>query len=303
MNKKKRKKLHFLQGELDNFLQLVDQITPGPGNIPVLPGLDIFGGTLPLHSRAGGDHIIYLDFNNRYDLEGRIQRAQTANQTELAAELERLKSKAGVMVADISGHKMTDAYIAAMLHQSFLLGVLYEMEMNGCITVKLFESINNRFYRSSKVNKFLTMIYGEIHQNGKFRFISAGHPMPLIFSAEYNCLVDIPPEMLTRFPPIGTMPSKLDPDGSRELPPLSFKDTYKVHEFELMSPGDILMLVSDGFFDHSNETENYEQHRLKGKLQELKHLSAKEIYTALTKDILEFAPQKDDISVVLIKKN
>jgi len=295
--------LDFLQGELNNFLNLAEQITPNPGFIPELDGLDIFGGTLPLHSRAGGDHIVYLDFNGRYDLNGRIERAKAEGRMQVVEELERSKCKAGVLVADVSGHRITDAYIAAMLHQAFLLGVLYELEMNGTITVKLFETMNNRFYRSSSVNKFLTMIYGEIHRDGKFRFISAAHPMPLIFSAEYGRFVNIHPEQMTRFPPIGTLPSKLDPDKSRERTPISFKDNYQVHELKLMSPGDILILITDGFEEHGRDDATYISARLEDQLREAKHLPAREIYQIVQKDLLEFAPQRDDISMVFIKKS
>jgi len=302
MDINKKKKLHFLQEELDNFVLLAKQITPSAGDIPILPGFDSFGGTLPLHSHAGGDHIIYVDFNNRYDLDGRIARARQAGKQSLVDELERTKESAGFVVADVSGHKITDAYVAAMFHQAFLTGVLYELEMNGMISVKLFETINNRFYRSSSINKFLTMIYCEIKQNGKFNFISAGHPMPLIFSAEFNCLVNIKPEMLRRFPPIGTIPSKVDPDSSRVEPPIGYKDTYKVHQFELMSPGDILVLVSDGFFEHEINEENYVENRFSDALRAVKHKSAQEIYEIISKDLLEFAPQEDDISMVFIKR-
>lgn len=296
-------KLDFLQGEMDNFLVLAEQITPSPGNIPVLEGFDIFGGTMPLHSRAGGDHIIYLDFNGRYDLDERIQRAVQENKPHLVKELEKCKQKAGVLLADVSGHRITDAYLAAMLHQAFLLGVLYELEMNGTISVKLFETINNRFYRSSSINKFLTMIYGEINRDGTFRFISAAHPMPLIFSAEFGKFVNIHPELMTRFPPIGTLPSKIDPDKSRENAPLSFKDNYQVHELKLMSPGDILVLITDGLTEHSQNGTDYVKSRFQDKLKECKHQSAQDIYNIIKADLLAFGEQGDDISMVFIKKN
>jgi serine phosphatase RsbU (regulator of sigma subunit) len=300
--KNKQVELAFLQEELDNFVELAQQITPGPGNIPLLDGFKIFGGTLPLHSKAGGDHIIYLDFNNRYDLDGRIRRAEADGNSKLVRELERSKNKAGVMVADVSGHRITDAYISAMLHQAFLLGVLYELEINGTISVKLFETINSRFYRSSSINRFITMIYGEIHHGGKFRFISAAHPLPLVFSAEFGKIVNIHPERMTRFPPIGTLPSKMDPDKSREKTPLPFKEDYQVHEIELLSPGDILVLFSDGFEEHSDKHENYIETRLETKLSEGKYKTPKELFEDISKDMLAFAPQKDDISMVFIKR-
>ena len=42
--------------------------------IPELKGIDIYGETIPLDGLIGGDHIIYVDFKKRYDLEARIQK-------------------------------------------------------------------------------------------------------------------------------------------------------------------------------------------------------------------------------------
>ena len=77
-------------------------------------------------------------------------------------------------MADVSGHQITDALLAAMLHQAFLLGALYEMDYYGNITAKLFENLNTRFYNSSSLSKFITMIYGEISQEGTFSVFVGG---------------------------------------------------------------------------------------------------------------------------------
>ncbi len=125
---------------------------------------------------VGGDHIIYIDFNRRYDLPRRIHEAKAAGQRQVAERLEECRHRAGILLADVSGHRNTDALIAAMLHQAFLLGAYYELDRFGEITTKLFEHINQRFYQTTNVRKYLTMIYGEISQEGRFRFISAGTP-------------------------------------------------------------------------------------------------------------------------------
>ena len=51
--------------------------------------------------------------------------------------------------------------LAAMLHQAFLLGSIYELDMFGNITKRLFENLNTRFHNSSSLSKFVTMIYGD----------------------------------------------------------------------------------------------------------------------------------------------
>jgi serine phosphatase RsbU (regulator of sigma subunit) len=295
--------LHHLTDELENFEEIALRLKPEPGEIPKIPGIEVFGTTIPLAGVIGGDHIIYIDFKQRHDLDARIERAQKKGCPQVAAKLEEMKSTAGVLVADVSGHRITDAVLAAMLHQSFLLGALYELEMFGTITTRLFENINNRFYRSSSVRKFLTMIYGEIHRSGTFRFISAGHHPPLVFSNEFDEFVDIHPGLLVSYPPIGTMPSKNDPDLSLRPSVLGYKDKYTVNELKLMSPGDILLLYTDGLKEHEIDGKSYFPDRLESKVRECKKESARRILEEVKRDLLAFGPPADDVSLVVIKKS
>jgi serine phosphatase RsbU (regulator of sigma subunit) len=297
------RQLNHLTEELENFEEIGLQLKPQPGEIPRLPGIDVYGTLIPLSGAIGGDHLIYLDFNQRYDMEARIRRAREKNLPEIAAKLEATKQTAGVLLADVSGHRITDWVLAAMLHQAFLLGALYELDTSGTITTRLFENINNRFYRSSSVRKFLTMIYGEIHVGGTFRFISAGHHPPLVFSNEFDRFVDIHPDMLTSYPPIGTMLSKTDPDRSRRPSPLGYKDKYTVNELKLMMPGDILVLYTDGLKDHGDDTKPYFPDRLEAKIREFKRESSRRILEEISRDLLAWAQPSDDVSCVLIKKS
>ncbi len=296
-------KLNHLQEELENFEEIALKLKPEPGEIPNLPGIDVFGMTIPLAGTIGGDHIIYVDFKNRHDLDTRIARAQKKGLADIAAKLEELKQTAGVLLADVSGHRITDAALASMLHQAFLLGAVYELEICGSITTRLFENINNRFYRSSSIRKFLTMIYGEIHVSGRFRFISAGHHPPLVFSNEFDRFVDIHPDLMVTYPPIGTMPSKTDPDLSREPSVLGTKDKYTVNEIRLMGPGDILVLYTDGLREHEINGESYFPGRFEAKIRETKGKPARQILEEVTRDLPAFGPPSDDVSCVLIKKN
>src|SRR6185503_10063201 len=108
--------------------------------------------------------------------------------------------KAGIVVIDVSGHRMTDALLAAMLHQAFLLGAIYELDTFGRITRRLFEHLNTRFYQSSGAHKFVSMIYGEISEHAPFPFLSAEQPPPALFSHEHDRFMSVDP---VSFPPIG----------------------------------------------------------------------------------------------------
>ncbi len=86
---------------------------------------------------------------------------------------------------------MTDAFMAAMLHQAFLLGAIYELDMFGQVTKRLFENLNTRLYQSSSEHKFVSLMYGEISEDAVFRFLSAAQPFPAVFSKKHDRFMDV----------------------------------------------------------------------------------------------------------------
>lgn len=291
-----------LARELENFEEIARGIMPRPGSIPSLAGVEVYGETLPLNGIVGGDHLIYVDFKKRHDLDARIKLAEQAGHPEIAASLDRCRSTAGVALIDVSGHRATDAMLAAMFHQAFLLGVLYELDMSGHVTQRLFENLNQRFYRTSKVDKFITAVYGEISEDATFRFLLAGHPPPIVFSAANDRFMEVDREKCISFPPLGTFPSKSVVDWHRSKSVLGFKEPYEVNKWTLMGSGDILLLYTDGLQEHKRGDEPYFPERLEHTIREAKHLSAKEIVHAVLNDVRTFASPADDLSLVVIKK-
>lgn len=294
--------LTLLTDELENFQDIAKYILPLPGEIPSLSGIDVYGDTIPLNGVLGGDHIVYVDFKKRFDLQARIKRASAENRFDIVRELELCRTKAGIVVMDVSGHHATDALLAAMLHQAFLLGSIYELDMFGHITKRLFENINTRFYNSSSLNKFVTMIYGEISEDTTFRFLSAAHPPPVIFSNQHDRFMEVSKDFCTSFPPIGTLPSDDVIDRNRTQSVLGFKDRYQLNEWSLMGSGDILLLYTDGLLDHGNGSEQYFPHYLEQKVRQVKHEGARQIFDAVKSHVLSFAEPSDDISIVIIKR-
>ncbi|MEN8222616.1 MAG: PP2C family protein-serine/threonine phosphatase [Acidobacteriota bacterium] len=297
------KGIDFLKDELENLNEIVGAIKPSSGEIPDLDKIEIFGGSVPLNGIAGGDHIIYIDFNKRYDLDLRINDAKENGDLQIAEKLCSLKNKAGILIADVSGHKITDASMAAMLHQAFMVGILYELKIFGEVTSELFEILNSRFYKSSAFSKFITMIYGEICIDGTFRFINAGHPSPVVFSNKFNKLMKVCTQKSSAFPPVGTLPSVVDLDSSRNKSRLGFKKRYSVNKIHLMGEGDILILFTDGLMEHGIEDDIlYFENELEKTVRSVKDLSAGEIYSSILEDLHKYAEPSDDISFVVIKK-
>jgi serine phosphatase RsbU (regulator of sigma subunit) len=293
--------LQRLTRELENFQDIARQLVPLPGEVPTLQGFDIWGGSLPLAGSVGGDHITYVDFKTRFDLQARIERARADGRPDVVENLERCQHKGGVALIDVAGHRMTDALLAAMLHQAFLLGAIYELDRYGQITRRLFEHFNTRFYQSSATSKFVSFIYGEISDDAKFRFLSAGQPYPSVFSSHHDQFMEVSPHLCLSFPPFGMLPSFNVIDRNTTPSLLGFKERYEMNEWTLMGRGDILLLHTDGLTEHEGPGGRYFPGRLEQCLRRVKQLGARQIYDAINADLVEFGPPLDDVSVVVIK--
>ncbi len=287
--------------ELQNFEEIAAAIKPSSGDIPVLENIEIGGVTAPLNGLGGGDHIIHVNFNKRYDLDKRIADARAENRQQVAAELENCKNKGGMLISDVSGHKITDALLAAMLHQAFLTGVRYELLQNGGVTTELFENLNSRFYNSSSFSKFITMIYGEISDTGAFKYINAGHPAPLYFSSR-SFLLERSTTAL-KYPPVGTQPSRADIDYKRNLTRVGYKKKYQVNEMVLEHPGDMIILYTDGLLEHSDPQENdYYPERLEEIIRIYKKEPVKDLCNFIIEDMRDFGRIEDDVSLIIIRR-
>ena len=276
--------LRFLEDELENFKQIARVVKPSAGEVPRLEGIEIAGLSIPLNGEFGGDHVIYVDFNRRYDLDARILRAEADGRREVAALLEQNRRRAGILIADVAGHRLTDAMVAAMLHQAFLLGTYYELEIYGEITTQLIQHIKRRFYESTNIQKLVAMLYGEIHQGGRFRYTSAGHPPPLVWSREFGRLVQLAPERRVSQGLIGLSPAS-------DVP---------VNEIELLGAGDILILATDGLTEHGDGA--YVTDELPRFLARVQDLPAADIAGQLKEAIPAFADPSDDVTAVVVKR-
>jgi serine phosphatase RsbU (regulator of sigma subunit) len=290
------------QIELDNFSNFIRHLRNQDEELPDIPSIDIFGQVIPLNNQCGGDHITYVDFQKRYDLQERIKRAISDSKQDIAANLEANKRRAGVMVMDVSGHSITDATLAAYVHQAFLTAALYELSYHGEITKKLFEKLNTRIYNSIPTGKFVTVIYGEIHSTGKFRFVCAGHPIPLFFSAKHDRLIPIDRSKIEVFYPLGLSPNSNHIDSNLYQPTLPFESQYVVNEIGMMGKGDILFLYTDGFSEHEKGSSKYTDSALEATIRKSKHLKARQIYEAIMQDFTDYGQPIDDVTLVVIKK-
>ncbi len=332
------------QNSIDEYLR--KRLMPVEGAIPHLAGIEMYGNSVPAGS-VGGDLFEYINFQQRYNIDGRIaaallrarqylealpegqavrnsvdahvrwlqtkpnsnstqaaeyRRAKSSEQLRIAEDLQELFTTAGVLLVDAQGHGIISAKIASTVHDSFHALMLAELDAHGRTTPALFENLNLRLAQSvsarnalgrsetEQAREIATMIYGEMRPGGNFRFVNFGHPPPLVFSREFDRFVDIDENRMVQFPALGLQIPDDHPDRSKYYS-MSLRtreiDTADVAEITLMSPGDIILLYTDGVYDGTDEDD---RRRLEEVVREHKWESAKEICNA----IIDCAVKQDE---------
>lgn len=329
---------------IDEYLR--KRLLPVEGAIPKLPGIEMYGNSIPAGT-VGGDLFEYINFQQRYDIDARIQRAQrlsqefleplppgesarnsvddhvewlksrpgfrpemeiqyraarSSEQVRVAEDLRELYNTAGVLIVDAQGHGIISAKIASTVHDTFHALILSELDRRGKTTPDLFEKLNlrlaqsvtarNALGRSEKENarEIATMLYGEVHPSGNFRFVNFGHPPPLVFSVADRKFREIDQSHMVQFLALGLQIPEDYPDRNRYASMqlrrrrVSLSD---IAEITLMDPGDILFLYTDGVYDGTDATARTE---LEAVLCECCGQSAKTICNAL----LDYALRKDE---------
>ena len=110
----------------------------------------------------------------------------------------------------------------------------------------------------------------------------------------------ISPEHMISFPPVGMLPSGTDPEDAVDDERLRSKKKYEINEISLLSPGDILVLHTDGLSEHASG--DYFPGRVEELLVDCAGASAAEICDRLREDLLAHAAPEDDLSVVVIRR-
>lgn len=330
---------------IDEYLR--QRLMPVEGAIPHIPGIEMFGNSIPAGT-VGGDLFEYINFQQRYDIDARIERARrlaveyleplapgspirnsiddhvewlqsrpdydpimeteyrfakSSEQLRIAEDLHDLDSTAGILIVDAQGHGIIPAKIASTVHDTFHALMLTELDRYGKTTPKLFENLNLRLAQSvtarnalgmsetEQAREIATMLYGEVHPGGQFRFANFGHPPPLVFSAKCSRLLPVHDDHMAQFLALGLQLPADHPDRRRYFSMNLRKrriSSDDISEITLISPGDILILYTDGVYDGSDGPS---RKLLEAILQQHQHESARDICEAL----MEHALQQDEL--------
>jgi sigma-B regulation protein RsbU (phosphoserine phosphatase) len=188
--------------------------------------------------------------------------------------------KLGLAVADVSGHG-----ISAALVMSAFRSQLRTYAHGKDSPSQIAREINDRLPEFTGGNHFITMVYGLMDsRKDRITFTRCGHPSPRI----------------------------LHPGGSSStlhvnMPALGiYRNVNYKDESTTLSPGDILVIFTDGVVD----TENRQGKAFGGKIlmnviAENRSLPAKDIIQKViseTRIFSEFQPLLDDFTLVILKK-
>jgi serine phosphatase RsbU (regulator of sigma subunit) len=249
-------------------------------------------------------HVRWLESRPGYttSMATEYRKAKCSEQVRIAEELQQLYEIAGVLLVDAQGHGIISAKIASTVHDTFHAFMLSELDRYGTTTPGFFEHINLRLAQSvtarnslgrvpnNGVREIATMLYGEMHCSGRFRFVNFGHPPPLIFCSKSHKFRPVEKDCMAQFPPLGLEIPEDHPDRNKYFS-MTFRkkqmDSSDIEELALMERGDIVFLYTDGVYDGSDEQSRLQIEQV---MRDHKHESAKEICNA----ILDYAVKQDD---------
>jgi sigma-B regulation protein RsbU (phosphoserine phosphatase) len=185
----------------------------------------------------------------------------------------------GLVIADVSGKGVPAALLMAFLRAS--LRAATHVGYSPHISMA---KVNYLLWESIERNQFVTAFYGILDVTNKtLTYTNAGHNPPILLKANGDF----------SFIDRGSVPLGM------------FKDT-RYHEYYLTTePGQVLVLYTDGVTEAQNLAgEEYGRDRLARAVQAHRELSARDLITAVHKEVIEWTEglgATDDVTFFVIK--
>ena len=201
----------------------------------------------------------------------------------------------GVSLFDASGHGVA-ASLVTMLAENIIQQTYMESLANGSSVANVLKVINERFIAAkSDIENYLTGLLLRTKENEDgtctVTLANAGHPYPLMYSADSDEVEEILPNVDSPF----TGPVGLG----------GFDVEYSEMDF-IMKKGDILLMYTDGLTETGNkEGLSFDIPRIVEVLKRKKDSDAQEIMQNLNEAIAKFSadtPRTDDVSVIILKR-
>jgi sigma-B regulation protein RsbU (phosphoserine phosphatase) len=185
----------------------------------------------------------------------------------------------GLVIADVSGKGVPAALLMAFLRAS--LRAATHIGYSPHISMA---KVNYLLWESIERNQFVTAFYAILDvTNRTLTYTNAGHNPPILLNKDGEV-------------------SFIDRGG---VPLGMFRDT-RYHEYYLTTePGEVLVLYTDGVTEaHNSAGEEFGRDRLARAIQANKNLSARELITAVQKEVIDWTDGvgvTDDVTFFVIK--
>lgn len=184
----------------------------------------------------------------------------------------------GLAVGDASGHGLPAALMARDVITGLRMGVEREFKISG-----LLEKLNRVINESFLSSRFISLVYGELEQNGTFVYVNAGHNPPLLVKESEVQKLTV---------------------GGTILGPVA--DTTFRRGFAFMDVGDILVLYTDGLIEREDtQGKPYGDDRLIEFIRRERIEKASTIVERLFTDVYKYGSSekwRDDATIVIVKR-
>jgi serine phosphatase RsbU (regulator of sigma subunit) len=225
-----------------------------PKEPPQIAGFEIAGWNQPADD-TGGD---YFDWKTQID------------------------GKVVVSLADVTGHGIGPALLAAICHAYARSSFSMERDLTAA-----FEHINQALGADLQSGRFVTFVAALCRPDSpELQILSAGHGPLFIYSRSEDRFIDVNPQTV----PFGILPF------FRSDPPAQLR----------LGSGDLVLLPTDGFFEWENDRgEQFGVKRMEEVIRASRQLAPPEIIAQLYDAVTRFSngtKQQDDLTAVIIKR-
>jgi serine phosphatase RsbU (regulator of sigma subunit) len=185
-------------------------------------------------------------------------------------------------LADVTGHGIGAALLAAACHAYSRAAMSGHSDLDTIVS-----RVNGLMCAELPPGKMVTFVAGTLEPaTGRVGLLSAGHGPLLLYSARENRVHSFPAHGI----PFGIVETL----------------AYGPPQEMLLAPGDMVVLITDGFFEWENaRDEEYGFERLSDTIRGARDLPPAEIIAALHESVTRFAggtPQNDDLTAVIVKR-
>ncbi len=187
----------------------------------------------------------------------------------------------GLVIADVSGHGFAPALLMSAV-QSHLRALV---EIHAAIGAVL-HRVNARLVERTDQSRFVTLFFAKIDPASRsLTYVNAGHPPGYVLDKSGN----LKSKLASTTTVLGVFPDI----------------EFITKEFGALEPGDILLLLTDGFLEASSpDGISFSENRAIGVMRDHRDGTAREIVDVLYREVLAFSHRSlphDDETVVVVK--